>query len=268
MSFESGHWYDPKTGEPKHFVEKKDGSGLRPTTIRDARANGWLPSVTTILRTLHKEALVQWLIRQSVLSVLTTPKLSEETLDAYVDRVLNQERHQDQEADKAKQRGTAVHDALEKALTGVDYDPALAGYVKPVIESLKPFGAILDTEKVLVGNGYAGKTDVIAENHAMTVIDFKTCSKLPKSSWWEHRCQTAAYSMCLDNPGNKPIHTANIYICTAGDEPELLVSVQDDCENAAMAFRHLVSYWCIANNYNTQTMTDMRSVRQQAVIEV
>ena len=43
-----GHYYD-ENGQPNHFQITQSGKNKgkkRPTTIRDAKKNGWLPSVT------------------------------------------------------------------------------------------------------------------------------------------------------------------------------------------------------------------------------
>ena len=45
---ESGHWYDA-TGAARYTITGKNGKE-RPTTLRDARELGLVPSVTSILR--------------------------------------------------------------------------------------------------------------------------------------------------------------------------------------------------------------------------
>lgn len=248
-----GHWYDPKTGEPKHFVEKKDGSGLRPTTLRDARANGWVPSVTTILRVLEKPALTQWLIRQAVLTVLTAPRPSDEPLDAFVDRVLSQERQQDQEAAAARDLGSEIHDNLEKALTGGSVASKIEPWIEPCLKAITARGKVLFTEKILVGDGYAGKTDLIQNDYRCTwLLDYKSTTKLPeKSSWQEHRLQLAAYAQAYDvssPPHLYPVKTANVYISTK-ECGKFIIH-----ENPAWAadyecFEHLVKVWQHLNAY-------------------
>src|SRR5438552_18951743 len=93
----SAHWY-ARDGSPCYEVVGKSTGRLRPTTIRDARENGWLPSTTTILRSLSRPELEAWKLEQAALVVLTTPRREGEELDTFVQRVLHEERQQDQEA--------------------------------------------------------------------------------------------------------------------------------------------------------------------------
>src|SRR4026207_2033828 len=94
------HWYDPIAGEPRHFIQKKDGSGTRPSTIADARKNNWLPSVTTVLKVLAKPALTEWLCRNAATAALTTPRIDGEALDAFLERIMRKDATD--EAEKAK----------------------------------------------------------------------------------------------------------------------------------------------------------------------
>ena len=52
----ASHWYLPDR-TPFHEVERADGKGLRPVTLRDARKVRAYPSVTNILGVLAKPAL-------------------------------------------------------------------------------------------------------------------------------------------------------------------------------------------------------------------
>lgn len=205
---ESGHWYSV-SGEPKYQIEKSDGSGLRNTTLRDARKLNLLPSVTTIIKTLACPALTQWLIRNAIEAALTTPRKEGESIDDFASRVLDVD--SDSISDAAKQRGTEIHGLIEKALSShaVEYHP-LAGYVRPVLDACKQFGTVHLVEKTCVGQGYAGKLDAcFSDGNRLTVVDFKTCSKLPKAQYDEHRLQLAAYAATF---GQGNIQTANIYI--------------------------------------------------------
>lgn len=250
------HWYDPRTGEPKHFVEKKDGSGLRPTTLRDAKAHGWYPSVTTILKVLHKEALVHWLIRQAVLTVMTAPRLTEESVDAFVDRVLSKERQQDEEAKKARDRGTDIHEALERQLSGQECDAEIFPWIAPCLAEIQKRGTVLEIEKILVGNGYAGKTDLIQQGgECVWILDYKSTTKLPeKASWLEHRLQLAAYAHAYytsqNNLSANGIRTANVYISTVECGEFIIHENPVWLGDYMRGFLPLVKYWQWANNYN------------------
>ena len=68
-----GHWYQVD-GTPAHRLPTKDGSGDRPTTIRDAKRLGLYPSVTSILGILNRPMLERWKLDQVALATLRLPK--------------------------------------------------------------------------------------------------------------------------------------------------------------------------------------------------
>lgn len=258
----SDHFYDPITKEARHFIEKKNGAGLRPTTVVDARKHGYYPSVTTILKAADKPALTKWLCRNAATAALTTPRLSGEDLDAFLERILS--RDAVDESDKAKDLGTQVHDAIECSLTGKPFNPDLLKYVEPVVNETNQFGQMVMCETVVIGDRYAGKMDSLFQDIGLlTVLDFKTCKKLPKKSWFEHQCQLGAYALTLGNTGSDRIQTANIYISTT--EPgQVLTCINKDWERPAKAFLALAEYWRLVNGYDVaprpETMTEMEPI--------
>src|SRR5512143_519731 len=168
FSTEGAHYYYPD-GQPCYEVPYIDPrKGMRPTTLADARKLGLLPSPTTILRVLYKPALVDWLIEQACLAVLTTPKPESEELDAFVQRVLHVEKVQDQESQIAKDRGTEMHSWLEFMFTNQVLGPILIDlvpWITPAYQEIAKRGKTLETETVVVGQGYAGKVDLIQEGN-------------------------------------------------------------------------------------------------------
>ena len=72
----------PHDGVPLHTVLSAKGEP-RPTTLRDARKLGLLPSVTNILSILSKPELTSWLQEQAVMAALTLPRIAGETEDAF-----------------------------------------------------------------------------------------------------------------------------------------------------------------------------------------
>lgn len=214
---ESARFYT-KAGMPVFEMPKSNGDGMRAPTIADARKLDLLPSVTSILRILDKPELNDWKTEQAVLAVLSTPRNAGEELDGFVHRVLHEERVQDEQAKKAREMGSSVHDAVQKALTGEPYPLELARFVEPVVRICNETGRVVWTERVLVGDGYAGRGDALLQNDllkTLVLMDFKTCTNLPKKgSYMEHQLQTAAYAATLGNTGELRIATANIYIST------------------------------------------------------
>ena len=244
------HWYRPD-GTPAHFVERSDGQGTRPATLRDAKKLGLLPSPTSILKVLRAPQLEAWLQEQCCLAVLTTPRKPGEELDAFVKRVLHEERQQDEQAQKARDLGTAIHDGIEGVLTGrKECPPELVPFVAPAIAEMNQFGELKATEEVVVGDRCAGRLDArFWDDNAlrMTVCDIKTTGSVPKyGSYLEHKLQLSFYAQALEPCA---IQTANVYISTK--EPGLVVvDVHKDWrETYENGFKPLLDYWCFANNY-------------------
>jgi hypothetical protein len=244
---ESAHWYSV-TGEPVYEVPKADGKGMTPTTLRHARKWNLLPSVTTILKVLDKPALTAWKIEQAVLAVVTTPRLTGELDDAFIHRVLAVDKEHDKERDAAAQLGTDIHAAIQAGLNGMPVPPHLDVYVNPVIEAIDRTGKVLWTERVLVGNGYAGKADCgLVTTTGSAIVDFKTTKTLPKECYPEHKLQLAAYARA--SLATKAI---NVYISTT--EPgKIAVCEPENLPRCYKTFEHLLEVWYWLNNYRPMT---------------
>lgn len=243
------HWYQAD-GTPMHFVPCKSRPGeTRPTTIADARKLSLVPGVTTVLNVLRKPALEKWLVMQGVLAVLTAPPKKDEDLDAFVDRVLNQEKQQDQESQIAKDRGSEIHAALESWFSGGQR--YMLPWIEPVACAIEAYGKVHACEKILVGEGYAGKTDLILElPDCFWILDYKTTKKLPdKGAWNEHKIQASAYANALHwtLPG-KPIHTGNVYISTVDCGKFIIHEHEPWPATYANAFLPLLTVWKWLNN--------------------
>ena len=250
----SCHWY-AKDGTPVYEVPRANGEGMRPTTLADARKLSLLPSVTTILGVLRKPQLETWLIEQAVLAAMTTPRQPQEPLDAFIERVLHTERHQDQESDIAKKRGIEIHDAIEGYFAHGRPPDEIWPWIAPVIEYLEMWGTVRHTEYILVSEeGYAGRTDLIQENlESLRVWDFKSSKKLPKTAYVEHLLQLSAYANALNQiwRGGKPITTGNIYISTV-EMGKFIVCEHEEpwIHTYNEGFEPLLAHWQWANNYH------------------
>lgn len=192
---ESGHWYDGKTGEPRYTIVGKNGKE-RSTTIRDARKEGYVPSVTTILQVLAKPGLTKWLQTQILHASLTLPRLDGESEDAFAERVI---RDSEAQSKKAREAGTELHGDIERCLLGAPHGSMAA--IKNVFEQCHKVGLILSegrAEKSFSHTlGFGGKVDWHNES---CVVDFKTKDKIEdgkKLAWDEHAMQLAAYALGL-----------------------------------------------------------------------
>jgi hypothetical protein len=106
-------------------------------------------------------------------------------------------------------------------------------------------------EKVVVGDGYAGRADICLENDQnLIVLDWKSAKTLPKTdSWDEHKLQTASYAATLGNTEDKPILTANLYLSTTVPG-QTAFFVQDDWRRTyEEGFVPLLKVWRFLNEY-------------------
>jgi len=236
---ESSHWYT-KTGESAYQVQGK--TGLRATTLRDARKLDLVPSVTTILGVAAKPALTNWLQTQVLLSALTLPREPNEPEKDWLERVMADSKVQGQEAAK---RGTKIHGVIESYF---DQKPELEWpeYVKNVDKALTDaFGAQLwNSEKSFAHElGYGGKIDLSAPN---IVVDYKTKeSPLEKvEPYHEHILQLAAYRYGLNMPEAR---CAIVFVNGLTNEVKLCEIEEQDLKDGWECFKHLLSYYKIKN---------------------
>ena len=164
------HWYD-KDGEPQHFTPSKKG-GLRPTTLRDARKYGWVPSVTSVLDILAKPGLEAWKVNKAIESSRLIPKQVDEHNEEHAKRVLA---HSRKESEEAAERGNIIHNMLEVAFTTGE-----APHNQDHKEMFESVRAVLQIncgeqdwtpEKSFNAIDYGGKIDLSSKEW---VIDFKT----------------------------------------------------------------------------------------------
>lgn len=257
---DGSHWYYPD-GQSCYELPKKDGSGTKVPTLADARKLNLIPGVTSILKLLHKQALVEWLIEQAVLAVVTTPRSPDEGTDAFIDRVLRQQRVQDEEAQRARDKGTEIHDALEMAFLGKidDVNPDIVPWIRPAFDDLRMRGTLVASEINVVGHGYAGRVDLIQRDNAseeLMIWDFKSTKKLPKDApWTEHRLQLSAYARAYSEEVFKkfgkviPIRVGNVYISTLIPGEYVILTDPDWSTTYSQGFMPLVGFWQWVNRY-------------------
>jgi hypothetical protein len=247
-------WYY-KDGTPCYELPKADGKGIKVPTLADARKHNLLPSVTSILKVLDKPALNDWRAEQAALAVLTSPRLPGEQIDAFVQRVLHAERVQDQESQIAKERGTEIHEAMELLASGMKAPLNLSPWVLPAWDAVSAYGKTYETESILVGDGYAGRTDLIQDSidKTGTIIlwDFKSTKKLPKSEPWpEHQLQLSAYAMALlGKLIGAFIMCKNCYISTVDCGAFVILDVPNWAETYKEGFVPLVRHWQWSTGY-------------------
>jgi len=250
-----GHWYKPD-GTPLHQVQKADGSGMRDTTLADAKKLNLLPSVTGITDIVAKPALMNWKAGQVAAAAFASPPTGEETLEYYSERIINASHTQ---VAGAADLGSKVHDALEKLLTeGPDAVPeSMWPYVGPVVEWKKQAKITYDKiEKVLVSveYGYAGRCDVLGydTDGGPVVIDYKTRKTKPKQvckPYDTQGMQLAAYAVAHYGEAMLPhVKAYNVYISTTeigrvdGYQHQSLVPHWEAFKAAAILWSHIKGY--------------------------
>jgi len=203
------HWYN-REGKPCHFVKGKNGK-TRASTLRDARAHGWMPSVTSVLDILAKPGLDTWKINKAVQAASVVPRGDQE-FDAWKDKVLLEGKR---ETVEAAERGSRLHSMLEQCFKTGD-DPGLSDD-KRIYHAVK---SLLDincgdqqwrSEEIVcnLNKGYGGMIDLVSDEW---VIDFKTkeFSTGSKQLAYESMAyQLIAYERALPAP---PKRIANIFI--------------------------------------------------------
>lgn len=249
LASQSGHWYQAD-GTPAYEVQKAKG-GMRPATLRDARKLGLLPSVTGVIREAAAPGLVNWQIEQAILSAATLPKMDDESVDQWCGRVRLDARVQ---GELARERGTAIHAAIEQMLESRPVDAEYAPYAIAVVEWIdKNYpGWAIAAEKSFAHkeHGYGGKIDLVLTGCEDTVIiDFKTTDKDVDTvkGYESHVMQLAA---CREGIDATDATVMNLFVSSV--EPGKICAfewTEDKVNQAWEMFKHLLGYWKWSRNY-------------------
>lgn len=189
----SEHWYT-REGKTAYTTNGRD------TTLRDARKLGLVKSVTTILNVVSKAALTKWMVQQGIMAALTGTRMSGETDEAYIARILTESK---QSAIDAANEGSRIHDACETYVRdGYCRDEYLPHAQAAAAELKKLFPDVNDwvVEKAFAHPlGFGGKCDLHSPSTGI-IVDYKTkdgdFSDGKKLAWDQH-WQLAAYQKGL-----------------------------------------------------------------------
>jgi len=247
---ESTHWYT-RDGVPRYTVTGKNGKE-RNTTLRDARTENLVPSVTTVLGVAAKPALTAWLQQQVLLAALTLPKRPEESDKDYCERIIHDSKEQGRSAADA---GTDIHASVQGFYEG-----------KPTGKHVESVAACATTIKQHFGDqkwisersfaheaGFGGKCDLYApaagDSHGY-VVDIKTkefSDPAKVDAYDDHLMQLAAYRVGL---GVFNARCANVFISRS--VPGLVVVkewTENDLKRGWAMFMHLLSFWQLKSNH-------------------
>lgn len=258
-----GHWYYPN-GDPGHSILKADGSGERAVTIKDAKSLGLFPSVTTILSVMGKQGLDLWKQRQVAIHAMNDTAIAkwqavkdkdDKTKNEWADDVINLA---NQQVSDAADLGTAIHDCLDRAIRGEQWDTEKYGtYVNPVLAWWKDKGLQVDALEIVLVNkaeGYAGRCDVLFRygKAGIGILDYKTRKTKPGEvvqAYDGQGMQLAAYAAVHWGVENLDrVLAANIFISTT--EPgrfdvvknETLRDEYEAFKACCLIWRHLKKY--------------------------
>ena len=238
---ESGHWYD-KLSNPRYTVVGKNGKE-RPTTLRDARKEGWVPGATVIIKCAAAPGLQAWIIEQHMLACLTTERADGETEKDFIARI---KRDANEQAKKAADRGTTIHAWVQGGFEGERLN--IEGYkyymaAKNTLENALNADIKWICEKPFATSKYGGKVDLHNDKY---LIDIKTTDKdiSTLKTWHEQHMQLAAYSNGLGGPERQCFV---LYINTLTADALLLPIEQDEITTGLACFNALVEYWRAKN---------------------
>jgi hypothetical protein len=253
-----GHWYTVD-GRAMHTVVGKNGSE-RPTTLRDARQLNLIPSVTTIMRVLEKPQLTDWKVRNAVVAAVLTTRLVGETDEQLVERILT---NAEGSVTLAQDFGTALHDLMERralspeALSAPFVDKELRPWFPFIEEFYKGIREVVRCESTVVGDGYAGRIDLLArrEDDSLALFDFKTSKwKQGKANFYPEHCrQLAAYQRVLQDQFGEPIDCINVGINSLNPEQfQTRKWKGEELESGFNVFSLTLKLWQTINNYRPQ----------------
>ena len=244
---DTGHWYT-KQGTPAYTTIGKTGE--RATTLRDARKEGLLPSVTTIINLMSKAGLDTWKQQQVLLAALTLPREPNEPEQDWLKRVMSDSKATGREA---AERGTAIHNIIQGYFEQM-YLPEKPAYLDAINDILKHhFGDQSWLSEKSFGHhlGYGGKCDLMAKpingQGSGFVVDFKTKdTDLDKVDvFFEHELQLAAYREGLNLPNAR---CAIVFVNGMTNQVKLVEIEEAQLQKSWECFQHLLRVYQIKNN--------------------
>jgi hypothetical protein len=241
----SQHWYS-RDGSACHY--QPDGAA---TTLKHARTDALVPSVSTVLSVIAKEQLVQWMVRQGILAALTLERKYDEPDDQYLDRVMRDSR---QQVTDAANEGTRIHAAIEAHFARKRIEPRYRPHVYAVRERLEQlFPDVTDwvSEKSFSHrDGFGGCCDLHSPRTGI-VVDFKSKDgdfSDGKKLAYDQQYQLAAYQEGLGLP-----RTEGVSIFVSRTHPGAIahhVWSAEDMEQGWRVFRAALDLWKAIKRYD------------------
>jgi hypothetical protein len=238
------HWYTDEGKLAPATVPYADPSkGERAATIRDAKKQGWAPSVTTVIKVLSAPALTNWLVHEAIKRtrkvLLETPSWLGEPEDLLVQKV-------NAEEDTSKRDiGIEIHRDIERALKGKPYGNQ--DIVQNVISVLTDADWMSDGRPEVPFRHehplpFGGTVDLVVPECA--IVDFKTKESLSdRMVYDEHLMQCAAYCQRFGIRS-----AANLFIGYDGDV-ELVEHSEEDLTRGWEMFKLALRLWYLQKRW-------------------
>ncbi len=251
---ESDRWYSQITQKSVNDCENAKGEPKK-VTLREARKEGYIPSVTTILGMLPKPGLEKWKLSQVAEAASEIPREGFLTDVEWMAAILKRAQ---ENMTKARELGTEIHSRIDSWLQ--------QGIPTPTCAYTEAARTALDS---IVGHGYpyrvettfavkcddawvAGKCDLHYFG-LKQLFDWKSskepCDGVKPMGYDEHVIQIASYQMALF--GELREGSANIFLSTSiPGNFQIVPWTLEELGRGWQMYRFLFKLWCLQKNYN------------------
>lgn len=256
----NAHWYRATDQGVQAYYEMRGKNGkMRAPKIDDARELELLVSISRIASMLPKPALNAWLQSQAIISALTLPRLPNEPVDVFAQRVVADMESQSQ---VALQFGSRLHAQIEAELIGqsTDYCPKdlwpfmvhVRTWIAENVLTVMGVEAIVGDVRIGIG----GKLDLFCElnmpGNTVGIVDFKTQGvKNGKANFYnDWPIQLAGYAHCVKEKGAYEEWPQLISVVVDSKTPgPVHMKNWGDPESYWEVFLHCFELFCYLNNY-------------------
>ena len=249
---ESGHWYTQE-GDPMYTVIGANGKE-RNTTLRDAKKDKLVPSVTTVLGMIAKPSLENWKINQALNSAMTLEKDVLESVEEFAYRCKIDSKKIEQEAAK---KGTEIHAMIERGFLGEEETETYC-VIKNYLNDNFPDEEWIAEASFCADLGYGGKIDLYSKSGIF--VDFKTKDNLEgkdpaKLVYDEHGMQLSAYAQGC---GFNDVERVSIFVDR--EDTELIachIWDRDTQKKHTEMFNSILQYWKLVKNYDSSNTKEI-----------
>ena len=264
----SDHYYT-QAGEPRHLVEKANGNGLRPTTLRDAKKELLVPSFSTINGIRNKYQLNRWITKKAIEASYGFNPAQFDGAEDYARAVM--EFFDETAGDRTgSDEGSAIHAAIESLGKGQDCDPAYHAHARAALDHVRHlFPQVKDWRHEFTfanSMGFGGMVDMHSPSTGI-LVDFKTKDFLLDIDGnptredgrkyrldYDQYIQLAAYQRGLGLPGNL---AANVFVSRL--DPGVVCHRVWDMDELAKGwdiFTLQFRLWTLVNDYDPSFMPE------------